>query len=107
MGNKLLLLLSLCLTACVKPEVVYQTQVKYQTLPEMFIQDCDLVTPPDKDVYLSKNFTDREGMLTDKFISAMESIHKCNTRLKQAREYNQQIKQLFEVHDAQPIKNDT
>lgn len=91
-----LLVLVQALAGCAwftKPEPEIRRRTVLLTLPDYFVEDCEVQLPPDPNAYvLFKDWDKKEKMLTDALSASISKAVACNLRMKNARDW--QTKQI-------------
>lgn len=88
----ILLLLSGCETP---PKVEYRYKNVLIQIPSNFIADCDIAPPPPIDEYLKADADKREELWTKAFRAATEYVIECNARMKNARKWSENQREIF------------
>lgn len=83
-------ILLISLGGCVSTGTEYKTEVVYP--PATMHSKVKVEPPPNVEIYMKKNLSDRESMLTEAFREQTDNINKCNTKLGIIGEWK--IKQL-------------
>ncbi len=80
--------LSGCATMFEKPAVVYKTQVI--ALPDNLLQDCPIIPPPDKAVYLAASAKEKEKMLIELADKNIKNGDTCNVDRAKGRQWKKE-----------------
>jgi hypothetical protein len=98
----LILILIMALSGCgsfqkkevVNPGVIETTrEVLIPKVPEQFLKDCNVTTPPDKTFYVSQNVYQRESILTRYVNDLLLDMNDCKTQIKNIRKYQDTVSQ--------------
>lgn len=90
-------LLAGCPLMPVKPEPTIQYRNVLITPADYLLDDCEVQTPPEMDLYLaSENWTDKEALLVITINEAMAKAAKCNIRWRNLRQWKVQQIQLLQ-----------
>ena len=76
-----------CATAPEKP-AIYKTVVV--AMPDNLLQDCPILTPPAKDVYMAATPKDREKMLIDLAAKNIKNTDTCNVDRAKSRQWKKE-----------------
>lgn len=76
-----LLLLTGCSSVKEKEVTVKEVEVVKQNTPKALLEKCIVPTPPDKDVYLKSDFTNKENLLTEYIGKLLSALRGCNEKL--------------------------
>lgn len=95
----------LILTGCATTErVVTKTEVKYITVPEEMLKECEVTRPPAVANYVSKTAREKEEILTTYASQLLKDLSNCSDNLDAIRKY--QARQLQILKDAEKKETD-
>lgn len=78
----------LALVGCTTPPPVVTTYTFYNELDPSWTDPCEVIKPPIKQDYLEANHSQRAMMMGLVYIDQVESVAKCNVRIKEIRTFN-------------------
>lgn len=81
-------LLLVILTGCTREVVVNHYTTKYATLPNDWIADCKILSPPDRAEYNAVDEKKKLEMWVDFYMGYLKTTGQCNIRYQKARVYN-------------------
>ncbi len=87
------LFLSACATT--QPSVIHETKTVYKPIPENLLKKCDVPKPIDRNIYLGKDFLQKEVWLTEYSISLLNSIGDCNSQIKAIKDFNDKQTSIY------------
>lgn len=100
-----LLLTLVLLTGC----TTYKTVTHYTTFEDRLLEDCAYVSPPDQEVYLKADVSERVYILTEYYVMQIGELAICNARMSQLREdnkrrleHNKNMRELLEKESRKP-----
>ena len=76
-----LLLLTGCSSVKEKEVTVKEVEIVKQNTPTALLEKCVVPTPPDKEVYLKSDFTNKENLLTEYIGKLLTALRGCNEKL--------------------------
>lgn len=103
--KKLLLALSilLLLIGCATPmDPVVKHKYIVQEVPDNWLQDCSVTAPPDRDVYLTSPWSERERLLAETNQGNFKNLATCNKDKAAIRKWKaEQLKLVKELEAKQ------
>ena len=80
-----------------KPEVITKTVTQniYVEIPKEFLTPCDASKPPNQEMYLKLNASDKEYELAMYSTNLLVNISKCNIKINKLKEWNTRQREVF------------
>lgn len=102
MKKYIFLSLAIVLTGCATPDTpdVVTTKTRYIPLPDFYLDDCTIPPPPDQEKYLTLSYHEKEKTMVNIYLDTLSSVVQCNTRLASARDYQNKLKELYNMEDS-------
>ena len=91
MHMRYFLLVSCLLISCTttpKPIIVTKVETIKQKIPIVFLEECTIPSPPDKDIYINSVSVDREWILTKYIYTLINTLANCNNKIKEIQRWN-------------------
>lgn len=87
-----------------KPEVIVKTVTEniYVEIPKEFLIPCDVSKPPNKEMYLKLNASDKEYELVMYSTNLLVNIAQCNIRINKLKQWNDKQRNVFKTD---PVKD--
>lgn len=86
-----LIVIAILMAGCnpsVKEVVVTNTVTNYATLPDKWLADCPLVSPPEQEAYQAATLEERIDMWSNFYVQYVGVQGGCNVVMSNARKYN-------------------
>lgn len=78
-------------------KVVKDTKVIFKEVPEEYMKDCEVDTPPGRTEYLAADYQAKEALLSTHARTNLKNLGKCNADKALLRKWNEDQKKIYTV----------